>query len=114
MTDDDGPDDRPTVRVPKYRRDGEVVEWTDVDAEWWDHVQHARAVYGRFVEEYGGEPGIEFIERGRGTSTIAGHATETLRVTVGDEAVRDTLDLPEELDGIPVIVEIDHITDSGR
>jgi hypothetical protein len=103
---------RPTVRIPKYRRGDEVVAWSDVDAEWWEHVQHAKAVHEKVVETYLHEPGVKYIERGRGEETISGYATETINILVADEQTRTRLDLPDEIEGIHITVEIGTISDT--
>lgn len=103
---------RPTTVIPKYKRGEEVVAWTEVDTEWWEHVQHAREVHEEAVATYGSEPGVEYIERGVGEETIAGHATTVITILVTDEATAKALDLPDEIDGIPLVVEVGHISDT--
>jgi hypothetical protein len=103
---------RPTTVIPKYKRGEEVVAWTEVDTEWWEHVQHAREVHEEVVATYGSEPGVEYIERGVGEETIAGHATTVITILVTDEATAKALDLPDEIDGIPLVVEVGHISDT--
>lgn len=112
QNDEFAEDDRPTVRIPKYKRGDEVIAWSEVDAEWWAHVQHAEGVHEKVVETYRHEPGVEYIERGRGEETIGGHATETINILVADEKTRARLDVPNEIDGIPIIVEIGSILDT--
>ncbi|ELZ68919.1 hypothetical protein C457_10926 [Haloferax prahovense DSM 18310] len=109
---DESTDDRPTVRIPKYRRGDEVVAWSEVDAEWWEHVQHARVVQEKVVETYLHEPGVKYIERERGEETIGGHATETINILVADDETRARLDLPDEIEGIRITVEIGTISDT--
>lgn len=109
---DESTDGRPTVRIPKYWRGDEVVAWSEVDAEWWEHVQHARAVQEKVVETYLHEPGVRCIERGRGENTIGGHATETINILVADDETRARLDLPDEIEGIRITVEIGTISDT--
>lgn len=103
---------RPTTSIPKYKRGDEVVAWTEVDTEWWEHVQHASGVYEEVVATYGSEPGVEYIERGGGEETIAEYATTVINIVVTDEATAKSLDLPDEIDGIPLVVEVGHISDT--
>lgn len=105
-------DNRPTVRIPKYWRGNEVIAWSEVDAEWWEHVKHARTVHEKVVETYLHEPGVEYIERGRGEETIGGYAMETINVLVADEETRTRLALPDEMEGILITVEIGTISDA--
>ncbi|MDT3437498.1 hypothetical protein [Haloarcula sp. 1CSR25-25] len=105
-------DERPTVRIPKYKRGDEVVAWSEVDSEWWEHVQHAKAVHENIVETYRHEPGVEYIEMGRAEETIGGHATETINILVIDRKTRARLDVPDEVEGIPITVEIGTISDT--
>lgn len=119
MTDDDpdykGQEDsaesRPTVRVPKYKRGDEVVEWMDVDKEWWEHAQKAREVNKQVVEMVGGEPGVNYIETSRGNETIAGRSTSCITILVTDEETADRLSVPDEIDGIPICVQVGEIRD---
>lgn len=103
---------RPTTTIPKCKRGDEVVAWTEVDTEWWEHVQHASEVHEEVVATYGGEPGVEYIEEGVGDETIAGKATTVINVLVTDEATAKALDLPDRIDGIPLVVEVGHISDT--
>jgi hypothetical protein len=105
-------DKRPTVRIPKYKSGDEVVAWSEVDAEWWEHVQHAQKVHEKVVERYRYEPGIVFIERGRGEETIGGYTTETINICVADEETIARLDLPDEIEGIPVTIEVGEVYDA--
>lgn len=100
-------DERPTVRIPKYQRGDEVVAWAEVDAEWWEHVQHAEAVREKVVETYRHDPGVEYIECGRGEEIIGGYTTSTINILVSDGKTVARLDVPDEIEGIPIIVEID-------
>lgn len=93
------------------KRGDEVVEWREVDAEWWDHVQHAREVHELVVERFRYEPGVESIGRSRGNETIAGLATSAITIGVTDEETAAALEIPEEIEGIPINVEIGSITD---
>jgi len=112
LNDESTDDERPTVRIPKYRRGDEVIAWSEVDAEWWEHVQHARAVHEKVVETDLHEPGVEYIERGREEETIGGYATETINILVADEETRARLDLPDEMEGIRITVEIGTISET--
>lgn len=103
---------RPTVRIPKYKRGDEVVEWSEVDAEWWAHVQHANRVYEQVLERLRYEPGIEGTSLSRGDETIAGHTTSAITIIVSDEETARRLEIAEEKDGIPIKVEIGSITDA--
>ena len=104
--------DRPTTSIPKYKRGDEVVARTEVDTEWWEHVQHAREVHEEVVGTYRSEPGVEYIERGVGEETIAGRATTAINILVTDTATAERLDFPDEIDGIPLVVEVGHIVDT--
>lgn len=119
--DDDSPNDeeskhedgnRQTTSIPAYMRGDEVVEWKEVDTEWWKHVQHAMAVHEEVVATYGGEPGVNSIWRGVGEETINGLATTTIDILVADEATAEKLDFPDEIDGIPLVVEVGQIVDT--
>lgn len=103
---------RPTTRLPTYKRGDEVIAWMEVDAEWWEHVQHAREVHKEVVATCIDEPGVNYIERGQGDETIAGHSTEAINILVADKATAERLDFPDEIDGIPLIVEVGHIVDT--
>ena len=119
--DDDSPNElegeqsdnsRPTTRLPKYKRGDEVIAWTEVDTEWWEHVQHTREVHKEVVATYISEPGVNYIERGQGDETIAGHSTEAINILVADKATAERLEFPDEIDGIPLVVEVGHIVDT--
>nr|WP_233340501.1 hypothetical protein [Haloprofundus sp. MHR1] len=114
MGKDDEPagDKRPTVRIPKFQRGDEVVAWSEVDAEYWEHVQHAKAVHEKIVETYLYEPGVEYIECGRGEETIGGKATSAINILVSDKETIARLDIPNKVEGISIIVEIDSISDT--
>ena len=103
-------EERPTVRIPKYVSGDEVVSWSEVDAEWWEHVQTARHVHGRIVEEYADSPGVVSVERSRGDSEIAGYATTGITILVEEDS--PALDLPDEIEGIPVRTAVGEITDT--
>ena len=105
-------DCRPTVTVPKYKRGDEVVEWMEVDEEWWEHTQKARNVHEQVVETYRDDPGVEYIEISRGEETIAGRSTSRITITVADGEAADALSVPDDVDGIPLTVQIDRITDT--
>lgn len=94
---------RPTTSLPKYKRG---------DTEWWEHVQHAMEVHEEVVATYLDEPGVNFIERGLGDETIAGRSTTAINILVADKATAERLDFPDEIDGIPLVVEIGHIVDT--
>ena len=106
-------DCRPTVTVPKYKRGDEVVEWTEVDEEWWEHTQKARDVHEQVVATYRDEPGVDYIEISRGEETIAGRSTSRITITVADDETADALSVPDDVDGIPLAVRIDQITDTN-
>ena len=118
---DDSPNDsdnervdssRPTTSIPKYKRGDEVVAWTEVDTEWWEHAHHAMNVHEKVIATYGNEPGVESIERGVGEETIAGLATMTITILVADEATAQALALPDEIDGIPLVIQVGYISDA--
>lgn len=91
---DQADDGRSTTRVPKYQHGDAVVAWSEVDTEWWKQIQHARAVQEKVVATYIAEPGVESIERGCGTETIAGLATTVINVLVADAATAERLAPP--------------------
>lgn len=107
-----GDGNRQTTSIPAYMRGDEVVEWKEVDTEWLEHVEHAMAVHEEVVATYGGEPGVNSIGRGVGEETINGSATTIIDILVADEATAEALDLPDEIDGIPLVVEVGHIVDT--
>jgi hypothetical protein len=49
---------------------------------------------------------------GRAEETIGGHATETINILVIDRKTRARLDVPDEVEGIPITVEIGTISDT--
>ena len=119
--DDDSPNksedehadsNRPTTSIPAYKHGEEIIAWTEVDAEWWEHVQHAMEVHEEVVATYGGEPGILSIERGIGTETIAERATTAIIILVADEVTADALALPGAIEGIPLIIEMGDVKDT--
>lgn len=90
----------------------EVVSWSVVDAEWWEHVQTARRVHAQVVEVYADSPGVVYIERSRGGPEISGHATTVITVLVEEDA--PPLDVPDEIEGIPIRVEVGEIIDTSH
>lgn len=113
MVGDDATTDELTVRVPRYRVEGEVVEWAEYDMVWLAGIVHSEAVHQEVVEEYLHEPGVELIERGRGPRTVRGYAMETVSVLVTDTATVERLDLPDHVEGVPLVVEVGSIVDTG-
>jgi hypothetical protein len=102
--------ERPTVRIPKYMSNDEVVSWSEVDAEWWEHVQTARRVHEQVVAGYADSPGVVYIERSRGDSDIAGYATTVITILVEEDA--PALDVPDEIEGIPIRVVVGETSDT--
>ncbi|WP_228546439.1 hypothetical protein [Halegenticoccus tardaugens] len=86
------------------------MSWSEVDAEWWEHVQTARRVHAQVVEEYADSPGVVYIERSRGDSEIAGYATTVITIIVEEDA--PVLDVPDEIEGIPISIEVGEIKDT--
>lgn len=119
MTDDpnaegqeDSAESRPTVTVPKYKRGDEVVEWMEVDKEWWEYSQKADEVHERVVEMVLDEPGVNYIENSQGEEkTEAGWTKACILVLVDDDETADRLSLPDDIDGVPITVKVGEIRD---
>ncbi len=102
--------DSPFKSFPPDSND--VVAWSEVDAIWLAQVRYAEKIKNQVVETYLHKPGVESIDRGLGPKTIGGFSMETIHVLVSDEASADALELPEQIGGIPIVVEIGHIYDT--
>lgn len=104
---EDAAESRPTVTLPKYKRGDEVVEWMEVDKEWWEYAQKAREVNERVVEMVRDNPGVNYIETSQGEEkTEAGWTKSCITVLVDDDETADLLSLPDEIDGVPINVKV--------
>ena len=112
-----GPTDK-TVRIPKYKKGDKVVAWSEVDAEWWNHVQQSREIFRAFADRFGGKAGISYLERGTTDQrTIGGMGTNVIDVSVGPEQnpaeTRRALGLESEFQGLPVRIKQSKVTNTA-
>jgi len=97
---------RSTIRIPAHFSGDGVIDWSDVDAEWWDHTTTAREVAAEVKENYLNQPDIVGMEETQGEETIAEMSTDAISIYVKDEAT-SSVSVPEEIDSIPIDIEED-------
>lgn len=109
-TESDGADaesEHRTTRVPKWQSGDEVVGWMEVPTEWREHVNRAEAVHDALVETRLDDPGVNSVWIEAGDGEIAGRSRVEIVVSVADTETAERLDLPDERDGISLVVEVE-------
>jgi len=80
-----------------------VVETRKVPQEWYNHTQASRNAKNGLLRSLKNKSGIHAVSNGKRDLEIDGYKKHDITVTVSED--RDTDDIPEKVDGIPVTIE---------
>ena len=107
--------ERETVRVPKYLDVDGVAEWTDVDAEWYEHTKAAEAAVDRARERFGDHPRILGIGLARSDRDPPFGALSQMALMFSVDGTREDPmpEIPSRFDGIDVRVRLEDPNDAA-